>query len=111
MADSMDKDGDSYLNVEYCFFDGKHKRCRDFVTLTASVSIQSITKEADSPSNRGHRIREYRMCYFVLEHLSGSSAKVSRKRGRDFQPNRMVHRHGRGKYAWHQGRFQKLSIE
>ena len=45
IADSMIKDGDSYLNVEYCFFDGKHKRCRDFVTLTASVYNPLLRKQ------------------------------------------------------------------
>ena len=37
MARDMDKDGSHFLNQEFCFFDGKHKRCRNFVTLTASV--------------------------------------------------------------------------
>ena len=25
------------MNSEYCFFDGKHNRCRGYITLTASV--------------------------------------------------------------------------
>lgn len=33
----MDRNGEHFLKEEYCFFDGKFKRCRDFVTLTASV--------------------------------------------------------------------------
>ncbi|XP_028417757.1 uncharacterized protein LOC114542281 [Dendronephthya gigantea] len=37
MALAMDRDGEHFLNEEYCFFDGQHKRCRGFVTLTASV--------------------------------------------------------------------------
>lgn len=34
---NMDRNGEHFLKEEYCFFDGKFKRCRDFVTLTASV--------------------------------------------------------------------------
>ena len=37
MALSMDRDGDHFLKEEYCYFDGKVKRCRNFVTLTAST--------------------------------------------------------------------------
>ena len=33
----MDRNGEHFLKEGYCFFDGKFKRCRDFVTLTASV--------------------------------------------------------------------------
>ena len=33
----MDRNGEHFLKEEYCIFDGKFKRCRDFVTLTASV--------------------------------------------------------------------------
>ena len=34
---NMDRNGEHFLKDEYCFFDGKFKRCRNFVTLTASV--------------------------------------------------------------------------
>ena len=37
MAMNMDRDGHHFLKDEYCFFDGKRKRCRGFVTLTGSV--------------------------------------------------------------------------
>ena len=37
MASHMDKDESHFLNQEFCFFDGKHKCCRNFVTLTTSV--------------------------------------------------------------------------
>ena len=37
MALNMDKEGNHFLKSEFCYFDGKYKRCRDFVTLTASV--------------------------------------------------------------------------
>lgn len=33
----VDKDGKDFLNNEFCFFDGKRKRCRGFITSTASV--------------------------------------------------------------------------
>ena len=41
----MDKDGDHFLKDEYCFFDGKVKRCRGFVTLTASVYHPLLRKQ------------------------------------------------------------------
>ena len=34
---NRDRNGEHFLKDEYCFFDGKFKRCRNFVTLTASV--------------------------------------------------------------------------
>ena len=34
---NMDRNGEHFLKEEYCFFNGKFKRCRDFLTLTASV--------------------------------------------------------------------------
>ena len=34
---NMDRKGEHFLKDEYCFFDRKFKRCRNFVTLTASV--------------------------------------------------------------------------
>lgn len=37
MALNMDKKGDHFLSKEFCFFDGKKKRCSGFITLTASV--------------------------------------------------------------------------
>ena len=37
IAISMDKDKEHFLAQEFCFFDGKHKRAKGYVTLTASV--------------------------------------------------------------------------
>lgn len=37
IAMKMNKDGDHFLQEEYCYFDGKVKRCRNYVTLTAST--------------------------------------------------------------------------
>ncbi len=37
MAINMDRTGDHMLSKEYCHFDGKHDRCKNFVTLTARV--------------------------------------------------------------------------
>ena len=33
------------MNSEYCFFDGKHNRCRGFITLTASVYHLLLRKQ------------------------------------------------------------------
>ena len=35
IALQMNKDWDHFLSEEFCYFDGKVKRCRNFVTLTA----------------------------------------------------------------------------
>lgn len=32
---NMDRNGEHFLKEEYCFFNGKFKRCRDFLTLIA----------------------------------------------------------------------------
>ena len=45
MAIIMARDGDHYLRDEFCFFDGKRKRCRGFVTLTASAYHPLLKKQ------------------------------------------------------------------
>ena len=45
IATQMDKNGDHFLKGEYCFFDGKCKRCRGFVTLTSSVYHPLLRKQ------------------------------------------------------------------
>jgi len=52
---NMGCNGDHFLSSEFCFFDGKRKRSRGFVTLTASVyhpllrkQIPLVTMEAES---------------------------------------------------------------
>lgn len=37
MALNMNRHGDHVLSNEYCHFDGKHDRCKNFVTITTSV--------------------------------------------------------------------------
>jgi len=37
MAFNMDRDDKHYLWNDFCFFEGQHKRCPGFVTLTASA--------------------------------------------------------------------------
>ena len=45
LAVSMDKGKDDFLSQEFCFFDGKHNRCRGFITLTASVYHPLLRKQ------------------------------------------------------------------
>ena len=45
MALHMDKTGDHFLSKEFCFFDRKRKRCKGFVTLTASVYHPLLRKQ------------------------------------------------------------------
>ena len=42
IAKAMDCNGDSYLAIQYCHFDGKVKRTRDFTSLTASCQRLSL---------------------------------------------------------------------
>ena len=37
IAENMNREGDHFMKDEYCYFDGKVKRCKNFVTLTAST--------------------------------------------------------------------------
>ena len=45
IAMKMNKDGDHFLKEEYCYFDGKVKRCRNYVTLTASTYHPLLKKQ------------------------------------------------------------------
>lgn len=45
IAIAMDSTTDGFLREEFCFFDGKHKRCRGFITLTASVYHPLLRKQ------------------------------------------------------------------
>jgi len=45
IAMKMNKDGDHFLQEEYCYFDGKVKRCRNYVTLTASTYHPLLKKQ------------------------------------------------------------------
>lgn len=45
MSLNMDKHGQHYLNEEFCYFDGKRKRCKGLVTLTASLYHPLLRKQ------------------------------------------------------------------
>ena len=45
MAIKMDRNGDHFLKDEFCYFDGKRKHCRGFVTLTASIYHSLLRKQ------------------------------------------------------------------
>ena len=45
IAVKMNKDEDHFLREEYCYFDGKVKRCRNYVTLTASTYHPLLKKQ------------------------------------------------------------------
>ena len=46
IALEMDEEGDHFMHNEYCHFDGKHKRGKTFVTLTASVYHLLLKKQS-----------------------------------------------------------------
>ena len=45
LACEMQPDVINYMHGEFCFFDGKHKRVKSFVTLTASTYNRLLQKE------------------------------------------------------------------
>ena len=45
IANNMNKDSDHFLNMEFYFFDGKKRRCRNYTTLTASVYHPLLKKQ------------------------------------------------------------------
>ena len=45
IALNMNRNGSHYPNSEFCYLDGKYKRCRGFVTLTASVYHSLLRKQ------------------------------------------------------------------
>lgn len=45
LAVPMDDEKDDFLREEFCFFDGKHNRCRGFITLTACVYHRLLQKQ------------------------------------------------------------------
>ena len=45
MGLNMNREGGHFLHEEFCFFDGKRKRCKGFVTLTASVYHPLLRKQ------------------------------------------------------------------
>ena len=45
LAKEMKRDGNSYMNAEYCYFDGNFKRVKHFVSLTASVYQPLLCKQ------------------------------------------------------------------
>ena len=45
IALNMDREGEHFTREEYCYFDGKVKRCRNFVTLTASTYHPILKKQ------------------------------------------------------------------
>ena len=45
MALGMDQHGQHFLSKEYCFFDGKCKRCRNFTTLTVSIDHPLLRRQ------------------------------------------------------------------
>jgi len=48
---NMDRN-EHFSKEEYCFFDGKFKRCRDFVTLTASVYHPLLNRQIPPAVNK-----------------------------------------------------------
>ena len=55
----MDRNGEHFLKEEYCFFDGKFKRCRDFVTLTASVYHPLLNRQIPYAVMRTRELRKH----------------------------------------------------
>jgi len=82
MALNMDGDGEHFLNTDFCFFDGKHKRCRGFVTLTASVYNSLLRKQVTLATMEAERENTENVSLFwtlfneVLKKVSGNENAI-----------------------------------
>ena len=52
LAKDMTRDGNSFMNAEYCYFHGTFKKVKFFVTLTASVYYSLLHKQVVLASMR-----------------------------------------------------------
>lgn len=85
IALEMNTNGEHFMSGEYCYFDGKFKRCRGFVTLTASVyrslfrkQVQLATMEAENENAENVEL------FWIL--FNEVLEKVSGKKGTKFNP-------------------------
>lgn len=51
MALNMDKKGDHFLSKEFCFFDGKRKRCNGFITLPKQLPLATMEAVTEDTVN------------------------------------------------------------
>ena len=52
IALNMDREGAHFMQEEHCYFDGKVKRCHNFMTLTAGT-YHPMLKKTNPLSNHG----------------------------------------------------------
>lgn len=51
LAREMQPDGINYMNEEFCFFDGSHKRVKSFVTLQKQIALAILECEHEDTEN------------------------------------------------------------
>ena len=85
MAINMDKNGNHFLNEEFCFFDGKRKRCRGFVTLTASVYHPLLRKQVPLAITEAEK-EDTRNVELFWSLFNEVLEKISGKEGYGFNP-------------------------
>ena len=68
LANDIDSRSSHYLSNEFCYFDGKVGRVKDFITLTASV-YHTLLKRQTYFGNYGVQVRRLQACQTVLESL------------------------------------------
>ena len=81
----MDCDGDHFMNTEYCFFDRKRKRCRGFVTLSASVYHPLLRKQITLATMEAESENHTNVTFFG-DILNECLRKVPRKTNYKFNP-------------------------
>jgi hypothetical protein len=83
----MDRESEHPLSKEFCFFDGKVKRCKGFVTLTASVYHPVLRKLIPLAIMECHGENSSNITLFwktfnsVLKEVSGDAEYVFNPRG------------------------------
>ena len=85
IALNMDCDGDHFMNTEYCFFDGKRKCRRGFVTLSAIVYHPLLRKQITLATMEAESENHTNVTLFG-DILNECLRKVSRKTNYKFNP-------------------------
>ena len=92
IAIKMNKDGDHFLQEEYCYFDGKVKRCKNYVTLTASTYHPLLKKQIPLAVMETERENSENIELFWA--LFNDAYKVVAGNDTRDQPERLVYGHG-----------------
>ena len=98
IAINMDRDKKHFLAQEFCFFDGKHKRTKGYVTLTASVYHPLLRRQIPLAAMESVSENTENVTLF-WELFNEVIEKVSNGEKKAVQTYRLVHWHGQTNQA------------